>query len=310
MSRSRASTLNCITLKSGRDVFDRMVGGREFDVAELSASEYISLLRAPAIVRSSPSRCFPRGCSGTATSSSTRAPASARPKDLEGTPGRAAALYPDRRDLGARPSAASVRRRSFHHSLGAGRGREGRHPWQAACAAAAGAGPDRAEPRRRAARRAAGARRDRCADRIAQAGILRPPSRRRPPVSRLPRARARALRDDRNFSDHASHRHPPRSLRAPPLARDQLLQGIRRIQAAGARAHALCRLARLPCCRGYWPRSRRSTRCSAAMPGRTGSKPNRATLQALVQYMVEQHFIARAIPIEELFVPLPGELAS
>jgi len=36
--------LNCITLKSGREVFDRMVGGREFDVAELSASEFISLM--------------------------------------------------------------------------------------------------------------------------------------------------------------------------------------------------------------------------------------------------------------------------
>jgi 4,5-dihydroxyphthalate decarboxylase len=35
--------LTCLTLKSGRDVFDRMVGGEEFDVAELSASEFISL---------------------------------------------------------------------------------------------------------------------------------------------------------------------------------------------------------------------------------------------------------------------------
>src|SRR5262245_44944611 len=35
--------LTCVTLKSGRDVFDRMVGGCEFDVAELSASEFISL---------------------------------------------------------------------------------------------------------------------------------------------------------------------------------------------------------------------------------------------------------------------------
>lgn len=34
--------LNCITLGSGREVFDRMVGGHEFDVAELSASEFIS----------------------------------------------------------------------------------------------------------------------------------------------------------------------------------------------------------------------------------------------------------------------------
>jgi 4,5-dihydroxyphthalate decarboxylase len=35
--------LTCLTLKSGRDVFDRMVGGQEFDIAELSASEFISL---------------------------------------------------------------------------------------------------------------------------------------------------------------------------------------------------------------------------------------------------------------------------
>src|SRR5712691_11216034 len=35
--------LNCMTLRSGREVFDRMVGGQEFDIAELSASEFISL---------------------------------------------------------------------------------------------------------------------------------------------------------------------------------------------------------------------------------------------------------------------------
>jgi 4,5-dihydroxyphthalate decarboxylase len=35
--------LTCITLNSGRQIFDRMVGGQEFDVAELSASEFISL---------------------------------------------------------------------------------------------------------------------------------------------------------------------------------------------------------------------------------------------------------------------------
>ena len=37
-----------------------------------------------------------------------------------------------------------------------------------------------------------------------------------------------------------------------------------------------------------------------------GIEPNRPTLEALVQYLVEQHFIAKAMPIEELFVPLPG----
>src|SRR5215468_2368633 len=41
--RPEGVDLTCITLKSGRDVFDRMGGGSEFDVAELSASEFISL---------------------------------------------------------------------------------------------------------------------------------------------------------------------------------------------------------------------------------------------------------------------------
>ena len=36
-----------------------------------------------------------------------------------------------------------------------------------------------------------------------------------------------------------------------------------------------------------------------------GLAANRPTLEALIQYMVEQHFIAEAMPIEELFVPLP-----
>jgi len=37
-----------------------------------------------------------------------------------------------------------------------------------------------------------------------------------------------------------------------------------------------------------------------------GVEPNRPTLEALVQYMVEQHFIPEPIPVDKLFVPLPG----
>jgi 4,5-dihydroxyphthalate decarboxylase len=40
---SEGIDLTVLTLRSGRNVFDRMVGGMEFDVAELSASEFISL---------------------------------------------------------------------------------------------------------------------------------------------------------------------------------------------------------------------------------------------------------------------------
>ena len=54
---------------------------------------------------------------------------------------------------------------------------------------------------------------------------------------------------------------------------------------------------------------RRSTRSSAEMPF-YGIEANRATLQALVTYMVEQHFIARPIPIEDLFVPLAGAFSQ
>jgi len=37
-----------------------------------------------------------------------------------------------------------------------------------------------------------------------------------------------------------------------------------------------------------------------------GIEANRPTLEALVQYMVEQHFIPQPMPVEKLFVPLPG----
>jgi 4,5-dihydroxyphthalate decarboxylase len=38
-----------------------------------------------------------------------------------------------------------------------------------------------------------------------------------------------------------------------------------------------------------------------------GVEPNRPTLEALVRYMVEQHFIAKPIPVADLFVPIHSE---
>ena len=75
--------LTCLTLKSGRDVFDRMVGGQEFDVAELSASEFVSLqgtgnnpfVALPVF----PSRVFRHGYIFVNTRAGIRSP-----KDLEG----------------------------------------------------------------------------------------------------------------------------------------------------------------------------------------------------------------------------------
>jgi 4,5-dihydroxyphthalate decarboxylase len=39
-----------------------------------------------------------------------------------------------------------------------------------------------------------------------------------------------------------------------------------------------------------------------------GVEPNRPTLEALIRHMVEQNFIARPIPLEELFLPTPGAM--
>ena len=41
-----------------------------------------------------------------------------------------------------------------------------------------------------------------------------------------------------------------------------------------------------------------------------GVEANRPTLAALVQYMAEQNFIVQPMPIEELFVPLPGAMGA
>jgi 4,5-dihydroxyphthalate decarboxylase len=47
-----------------------------------------------------------------------------------------------------------------------------------------------------------------------------------------------------------------------------------------------------------------------ADPWPYGVEPNRPTLQALVQYMFEQDFIAKPLRVEDLFVPLPGSMGQ
>jgi 4,5-dihydroxyphthalate decarboxylase len=48
----------------------------------------------------------------------------------------------------------------------------------------------------------------------------------------------------------------------------------------------------------------------AGDPWPYGIDANRPTLEALVQYMAEQHLIARPLPLEDLFVPLAGMMGS
>jgi 4,5-dihydroxyphthalate decarboxylase len=169
-----------------------MVGGREFDVAELSASEYISLHGAgdcPFVaIPVFPSRVFRHGYIFVNTRCGIRAP-----KDLEGRR-VGLPLYTQ--------TAAIWARGHLQHQFGVDLSSIS---WvQGAVEKAGTHGRPHAPPllapvrieqndKRRAAGRALGARRDRCAHRLAQAGIARPPSRRGPPISRLPGARAPAL---------------------------------------------------------------------------------------------------------------------
>ena len=145
--------LTCLTLKSGRDVFDRMGGGQEFDVAEMSASEFVSRAGtgdSPFVaIPVFPSRVFRHGYIFVNTRSGIRTP-----KDLEGRR-VGLPLYSQTAALWVRGHLAEpVRRQPRHHPLGAGRGRSGRHPRQAACAAAACGRSHRAERKRQVARRA------------------------------------------------------------------------------------------------------------------------------------------------------------
>ena len=75
--------LNVIVFPSGRQIFDRMVGGEEFDASELSASEFISLMGrgdCPFVaIPVFPSRVFRHGYIFVNRRSGIRTP-----KDLEG----------------------------------------------------------------------------------------------------------------------------------------------------------------------------------------------------------------------------------
>src|ERR1700729_4002663 len=75
--------LNVIVFPSGRQIFDRMVGGQEFDASELSASEFISLLgRGDSPF--APTRVFPARVSRPGYIFVNKRPGTRTPKDLEG----------------------------------------------------------------------------------------------------------------------------------------------------------------------------------------------------------------------------------
>jgi 4,5-dihydroxyphthalate decarboxylase len=295
--------LNCITLKSGRDVFDRMVGGREFDVAELSASEYISLHGAgdcPFVaIPVFPSRVFRHGYIFVNTRCGIRAP-----KDLEGRR-VGLPLYTQ--------TAAIWARGHLQHQFGVDlssiswvqgavekAGTHGRPHAPPLLAPVRIEQNDSDEPLGELLARGAidaliGSRKPESLGRHPDVARLFPDyralERRLYETSRIfPIMHLIAIRRDL----HERHRWLAASLYKAFI--ESKRAALARMRYGGSLAYMLpwllAEIEEIDAVFGgdAWP---------------YGIAPNRATLQALVQYMCEQHFIAKPIPIEDLFVPLP-----
>ena len=300
--------LNCLTLGSGREVFDRMVGGQEFDIAELSASEFISLAgggdRRFVALPVFPSRVFRHGYIFINTRAGIRTA-----KDLEGRR-VGLPLYTQ--------TAAIWTRGHLQHQFGVDL-RTIR--WvQGAVEEAGTHGKPHAPPlltpvaieqndsgRPLAALLARG-------EIDALIGSRKPDILGRDPcIARLfpdYRARERELyQTSRIFPImhliamrrdlHERHRWLATSLfKAFVQAKARALARLRYTGSLGVM---------LP-----WLQSE-IEEIDAIFGGDAwpyGIERNRPTLQALVDYMVEQHFIARAMPIEDLFVPIPDALGT
>jgi 4,5-dihydroxyphthalate decarboxylase len=296
--------LNCITLRSGREVFDRMVGGQEFDVAELSASEFISLMGrgdCPFVALPVfPSRVFRHGYIFINTRCGIRAP-----KDLEGKR-IGLPLYTQTAAIWARGHLAH----QFDVNLATIR-------WVQGAVEKTGAhGKPHAPPLLRPVAIEQNASADPLGALLAHGEIdaligSRKPDElgRHPDVARLfPNYRAleRELYEQTKIFPimHLI------AIRRDLYERQRWIATSLYNAFVEAKRRARVRM-------GY------GGSLSTMLPWLIddveeidevfggdafpyGIAANRATLQALVAYMVEQHFIARAIPIEDLFVPLSG----
>jgi 4,5-dihydroxyphthalate decarboxylase len=297
--------LNCITLKSGRAVFDRMVGGREFDVAELSASEYISLFGAgdcPFVALPVfPSRVFRHGYIFINTRSGIRTP-----KDLEGRR-VGLPLYTQTAAIWARGHL----QHQFGVDLSAIR-------WvQGAVEKGGTHGRPHAPPLLRPVAIEQNESGRPLSELLAEGeidaliGSRKPESLgRHPDVARL-------------FPDYrARERRLYETTRIFPIMhlvaiRRELYQANRWIASSLYKAFIEAKRAALARMRyagslGYmlpWLLAE-IEEIDEVFGGDAwpyGIEPNRPTLTALIQYMVEQHFIAKPFAIEDLFVSLPGD---
>jgi 4,5-dihydroxyphthalate decarboxylase len=294
--------LNMIMFPAGREIFDRMVGAREFDVAELSSSELISLMgrgHCPFVALPVfPSRVFRHGYIFVNTRAGIRAP-----RDLEG---RRVGV-----PLYTQTAAIWVRGHLMHEygvNLDTIR-------WvQGAVETGGSHGSPHAPPLLKPVPIEVNSSGKSLEELLAAGGIDALIGSRKPPtLGRSPEI-ARLFADFRAIERafwQQTRIFPVMHLIA--IRRERYEQHPWIAQSlydafVEAKARALARMhyggslsVMLP-----WLMSE-VEEVDALFGGDAwpyGIEPNRPTLEALVQYMVEQSFIARAMAIEELFVPI------
>jgi 4,5-dihydroxyphthalate decarboxylase len=300
--------LNCITLRSGREVFDRMVGGQEFDIAELSASEFISLAgggdRRFVALPVFPSRVFRHGYIFINTAAGIRAP-----KDLEGKR-VGLPLYTQTAAIWARGHLA--------HQFGVDLGRI---RWvQGAVEEAGTHGKPHAPPLLRPVAIEQNASGHPLAALLAAGGIDALIGSRKPDIlGRDPRI-VRLFPDyrDRERELYETAKIFPImhliAMRRELYERNRWLATSLYKALVEAKRRALARLRYAGSLAVMLPWLQSEIEELDALFGGDawtyGLAANRPTLQALVGYMHEQHFIAQPMPIEDLFVPIPDGFGS
>jgi 4,5-dihydroxyphthalate decarboxylase len=300
--------LNMIVFPAGREIFDRMVGGREFDVAELSSSEFISMTArgdCPFVaIPVFPSRVFRHGYIFVNTRAGIRTP-----QDLEGKR-IGVPLYTQ--------TAAIWVRGHLAHQFGV---KLDTIRWvQGAVEKTGSHGMPHAPPLLKPVALEANTSGQSLEHLLADGEIDALIGSRKPPMLGHSPGIARLFPDYRAIERElyrGSKIFPIMHLiaiRRELYAQHPWIAGSLYKAFVESKARALARM-------------RYAGSLSAMLPWLIaeveevdelfggdawpyGIAPNRPTLEALVQYMVEQDFIARAMPIEELFVPLPGVSGS
>ena len=200
--------LNFLVDDNPRNIFDRMAAGQEFDAAEFSSSEYVSRFVAKAMPV--------RRHSGVRLA---RVPAQLHLRQQEAhqvaegprrQAHRRAGLHHDRRDLHPRPPERRARHRLLQERMGRGRHQQRQAARQPDHPADREEALDQRQQIRQVAEQDAGGRRTAGDHRHRRAGGVRPQSRYRAALSRLPRGRDRLLQAHQDLPDHAHRGDPPR----------------------------------------------------------------------------------------------------